>query len=168
MPPADGQPRLTAVGYGRPVYGEAPELATVADDSWSAVQDRLERTHAAYAGKTSPLNDSHRARYLLNGLVKCGCCHGGYTIVRKERYGCYKRKTQGAQECGNSCTVSRDKLEDRVLARLRRDLMISAFAQQFAREVERLMTKSPDDATAARAELEARLRKTEPAQPSGR
>ncbi|ETW10682.1 site-specific recombinase [Roseivivax marinus] len=59
------------------VFGEAPELAIVDDDLWNAVQDRLERTHATYAGKTAPLNDSHRARYLLNGIVKCGCCGGG-------------------------------------------------------------------------------------------
>ena len=95
--------------------------------------------------------------------MTCGCCGGGYTIVAKDRYGCYRRKTQGKQECGNSRTITRDKLEARVLARLRRGLMTESFARQFAAEVERLMAQSPDDATAARAELEARLRKTETA-----
>ncbi|SFH52658.1 Recombinase zinc beta ribbon domain-containing protein [Palleronia marisminoris] len=125
------------------------------------MQDRLEATHEKYAGKTAPLNDSHRAKYLLNGMVKCGCCGGAYTIVAKERYGCYKRKTQGKQECSNSRTITRHKLETRVLARLRKGLMTPGFAQQFAAEVDRLMATSPDDATAARAELETRLRKME-------
>ncbi len=145
------------------VYGEAPDLAIIDDDVWNRVQIRLEKTHAKYAGKTAPLNDSHRARYLLNGLVTCGCCGGGYTIVAKDRYGCYRRKTQGKQECGNSRTITRDKLEARVLARLRRGLMTESFARLFAAEVDRLMAQSPDDASAARAELEARLRKTETA-----
>jgi site-specific DNA recombinase len=145
------------------VYSEAPKLAIVADDVWNRVQIRLEETHAKYAGKTAPLNDSHRAKYLLNDLVTCGCCGGGYTIIGKDRYGCYRRKTQGKQECGNSRTITRDKLESRVLARLRRGLMTESFARQFAAEVERLMAKSPDDASAARAEIETRLRKTETA-----
>ncbi len=145
------------------VYGEAPDLAIVADDVWNRVQDRLEATHDKFAGKTSPLNDSHRARYLLNGLVTCGCCGGGYTIVARDRYGCYRRKTQGKQECENGRTITRQKLETRVLARLRRGLMTPTFARQFATEVERLMARSPDDASAARAEIEARLRKTDTA-----
>ncbi|GGE62973.1 recombinase family protein [Actibacterium pelagium] len=57
----------------RIVFGEAPELAIIDDDVWNAVQERLEVTHATFAGKTAPLNQSHRARYLLNGIVKCGC-----------------------------------------------------------------------------------------------
>ena len=145
------------------VYGEAPELAILADEVWNRVQDRLEATHEKYAGKTAPLNDSHRAKYLLNGMVRCGCCGGGYTIVAKERYGCYVRKTQGTKECANSRAITREKLETRVLARLRQGLMTPAFAQQFAAEVDRLMAKSPEDATSARAELEDRLGKTETA-----
>ena len=106
------------------VYGEAPELAIIDDDVWNSVQDRLEKTHEKYAGKTSPANESHRAKYLLNGLVKCGCCGGGYTIVAKERYGCYRRKTQGHQECPNSRTITRDRLEGRVLARIRAGVVL--------------------------------------------
>lgn len=68
------------------VYGDAPELAIVDDDVWNRVQDRLEAIHKTYAGKTAPLNESHRPKYLLSGMVKCGCCGGGYTITGKERY----------------------------------------------------------------------------------
>lgn len=101
----------------------------------------------------SPLNDSHRARYLLNRLVTCGCCGGGYTISGKDRYGCYRRKTQGPQECANSRTIAREKLETRVLARLRRGLVMPVFAAQFAAEVERLMRQRPEDGAAARQAL---------------
>ena len=144
-------------------YGEAPDLAIIADDVWNTVQDRLERTHEQYAGAKTALNDSHRARYLLNGLVKCGCCGGGYTITGKDRYGCYRRKTQGRQECANSRTISRQRLEARVLARLRQGLMTPAFASQFAAEVERLMKQAPEDGAADTVRIERELKKAEAA-----
>ncbi|MDO5644040.1 MAG: recombinase family protein, partial [Paracoccus sp. (in: a-proteobacteria)] len=144
-------------------YGEAPELAIIADDVWNRVQDRLEQTHAQYSGEGRALNGSHRARYLLNGLIKCGCCGGGYTIISQDRYGCYRRKTQGKQECNNSRTILRTKLEDRVLSRLRRGLMTPVFAAQFAAEVERLMRVGHDDGGSLRAQIEARISKTEAA-----
>ena len=60
----------------------------------TAVQDRLEKTYARDAGKTAPLTDSHRAQYLLSRLLTCACCGGGYTLVARDRYGCYSRKTK--------------------------------------------------------------------------
>ncbi|WP_306753142.1 recombinase family protein [Paracoccus actinidiae] len=144
-------------------YGEAPDLAIIADDVWNAVQERLERTHEQYAGGKTALNDSHRARYLLNGLVKCGCCGGGYTITGQDRYGCYRRKTQGRQECPDSRAISRQRLEARVLARLRQGLMTPVFAAQFAAEVERLMTQAPEDGAADIARIERELKKAEAA-----
>ena len=125
------------------------------------MQDRLEWTHEQFSGAHLALNGSHRARYLLNGLVKCGCCGGGFTIVAQDRYGCYRRKTQGKQECSNSRTISRQKLEARVLDRLRRGLMTPAFAAQFAAEVERLMKAERQDDGGHKAQLEARIAKAE-------
>jgi site-specific DNA recombinase len=140
------------------VYGEAPELAIIDDDVWNSVQDRLEKTHEKYAGKTSPANDSHRAKYLLNGLVKCGCCGGGYTIVAKERYGCYRRKTQGHQECANSKTITRDRLEERVLARIRAGLLSPGLCESFVVEVLRLMEKGSADCEDQPDRLLAKMR----------
>jgi site-specific DNA recombinase len=40
---------------------------------------------------TTPLNDLHRPRFLLSGLVTCGVCGGGFTITAKDRYGCARR-----------------------------------------------------------------------------
>ena len=144
-------------------YGDAPDLAILDDEVWNRVQDRLEATHQKYAGKTAPLNNSHRAKYLLSGMVTCGCCGGGYTIVAKERYGCYKRKTQGKQECSNSRTITRENLETRVLARLQHGLMTPAFEQQFAAEVERLMAQTPEDTTDTRAKIEKEINRIESA-----
>lgn len=67
------------------IYGEAPDLAIIADDVWNAVQDRLQQTHEQFSRADMALNGSHRARYLLYGLIKCGCCGGGFTLIGKDR-----------------------------------------------------------------------------------
>jgi site-specific DNA recombinase len=95
--------------------------------------------------------------------VTCGCCGGGFTILSQERYGCYKRKSQGKENAATDRTIRRQKLETRVLARLRRGLITPAFAAQFAAEVERLMKQQPGDLDAARGALEARLKSAETA-----
>ena len=84
-----------------------------------------------------------------------------FTIVAKDRYGCYRRKTQGRQECSNSRTISRQKLEARVLDRLRRGLMTPTFAAQFAAEVERLMKAERQEDGGHKAQLESRIAKAE-------
>ena len=56
------------------VCGERPELQIVDDDTWNAVQDRLEATHTKFAracDDSASLNGSHRARSLLSRLVTC-------------------------------------------------------------------------------------------------
>lgn len=49
-----------------------------------------------------PINDTHRARFLLPGLMRCGCRGAGYTIIRKDRYGCATRRHKGT--CDNGRT----------------------------------------------------------------
>jgi len=141
------------------VYAECPELEIVDVAVWERVQDRLEATHAAYADQGAPLNESHRSKYLLSRLIKCGCCKGGYTIVGKNRYGCYNRKSKGSSVCSNGKTITRDKLEARALERLRTDLMTPAFADQFEKEVARLLADEADVETGAIADLQSELDK---------
>ena len=47
----------------------------------------------------TPLNDLHRPRFLLLGLLTCAVCGGGYTITAKGRYGCARQGRQGT--CSN-------------------------------------------------------------------
>jgi site-specific DNA recombinase len=127
---------------------------------WNKVQERLEDTYTRFAGKTSPLNDSHRPKYLLSHLLTCDCCGGGYTLVARDRYGCYNRKTKGLSVCANTKTITRDKLESRVLARLRQGLIRTDLARHFATEVQRMMLAAEADNTPEKAKLEAQLAKT--------
>lgn len=119
-------------------YIERPELTIVACEIWNKVQERLERTHHQFTENRSSLNDCHRARYLLSGMLRCGCCNGGYTIVGKERYGCFNRKSKGLSVCDNRKTISRERLEMRVLTRIRAGLLTPEMTEHFAAEVLRL------------------------------
>ncbi|MFP4571322.1 zinc ribbon domain-containing protein, partial [Rhodosalinus sp.] len=144
----------------RYAHRERPELQIIDDDLWNEVQTRLEAIYEQYA-KPEPdrrsLNGAHRAKYLLARLITCDCCGAGYTIVAEDRYGCYGRKTRGVSVCSNSKTISRFRLEERVLARLRQGLLTpelaAQFAAQFAAEVQRLWRS--EDAAKGAALLES-------------
>ena len=63
----------------------------------------------------------YRSRFLLSGLLTCGCCGGGYTIIGKDRYGCATRRGKGT--CDNSRSISRQHIEARVLSGLRERML---------------------------------------------
>ena len=142
------------------IHQERQELQIIDDDAWNKVQERLEATYKEYA-KDEPdrrsLNGSHRAKYLLARLVTCDCCGAGYTIVGKDRYGCYGRKTRGPSTCNNSKTISRFKLEERILRRLRAGLLDPELSAHFQSEVERLLSEAADYSAQKDLRLESDL-----------
>jgi Recombinase zinc beta ribbon domain len=95
---------------------QVPELRLIDDDLWDAVRLRqrdlsfeIQRDDAGNA-----LNRAHRRKFLLSGLLKCGCCGGGFTIVAQDRYGCATHRNKGT--CANGTTIRRQEFEARVLA----------------------------------------------------
>jgi hypothetical protein len=78
-----------------------PALRIIDDGQWEAVklrQRELSFEIRRYEGGNA-LNRAHRHKFLLSGLLKCGCCGGGFTIVGKDRYGCATHRTKGT--CDN-------------------------------------------------------------------
>ncbi len=63
------------------------------------------------------------------GLLICGGCGGGYTIVAQDRYGCATRKGKGT--CANNRTIMRPNIERRVLGALRNSLLTTALVDEF-------------------------------------
>lgn len=134
--------------------------------SQNDVQDRLEATREQFVGEeqepmTNPLNKAHRAKFLLARFLTCGCCGGGYTVVGKDRYGCFTHRSKGTSVCGNGKTVSRFKLEERVLRRVRRGLLTPELAQAFAAEVGRLLAAHEAEAEAQTSDLAPALAEVE-------
>ena len=102
------------------------------------------------------LNQSHRRKFVLSGLLKCGACGGGYTIMARDRYGCAAHTKSGT--CGNGFTISRAAVERRVLGALQ-DRMLSpelvvAFVEAYQAELAEDRLQRERQAAAGRHELE--------------
>ena len=97
-----------------------------------------------------------RAAHLLSGLLRCGLCGGGMSLVGGTSYGCSTARDKGT--CGNRRTVKRCELEAIVLEGLKERLMtpeaVKEFVAEFHRELNRLMAAKRAQADAGRRELE--------------
>ncbi len=125
----------------------------VDDASWIKAKARQEQIKRAIATTTpssggNSLQAAHRARFLLSGLLECGACGGGYTIVARDRYGCATRRQKGL--CQNSRTITRQEAEARVLSKLKERLLapelVEVFIREFNAELERQRTATRDQA----------------------
>ena len=134
-----------------------PELRLVDDALWQAVK-RRQQVLAFAVGRNDAgqaLNRAHRRRFLLSGLLLCGRCGGGYTIMGKDRYGCAAHRSKGT--CGNDRTIGRQAIEGRVLDGLKHLLLAPDLFEEFARSYQEECSRLARDAVAGRAALEGRL-----------
>jgi site-specific DNA recombinase len=138
-----------------------PELRIVDDALWQAVKRRqTELTFAVGRDENGhALNRAHRRRFLLSGLLVCGGCGGGYTIMGKDRYGCAAHRSKGT--CGNDRTISRQAIEGRVLDGLKHRLLAPDLFETFARAYQEECEALARAADAARAGLATRLSQVE-------
>lgn len=93
---------------------------------------------------TNFMNDRRRSKHLFAGLVKCGCCGGGYSMISKDLLGCATARNKGT--CDNRLNIQRDALEASILNGLRKHLMepelFNEFCAEFTREVNRLASSA--------------------------
>ncbi|OIQ94282.1 recombinase [mine drainage metagenome] len=108
---------------------EVAGLRIIDDDLWQAVRGRQEQiakefenvTKGVRAAMAQKLNGLRRPAFLFSGLLTCGCCGGHYGIVTTDRYGCLNRYRQGT--CDNGHTITRQKIEQRILSGLTEKLV---------------------------------------------
>ncbi len=142
---------------------DVPELRILDDDLWEAV--KLRQRELSFEIRRdeggNALNRVHRRKFLLSGLLKCGCCGGGFTIVAQDRYGCATHRSKGT--CSNNTTVSRQEIEARVLAGLKEKLMapelVREFIRAFQEEVNRTNAEREQQFMADRQQLDSIKRK---------
>ncbi|MER8778886.1 recombinase family protein [Mesorhizobium sp. M0977] len=138
------------------VIQEVPEMRIVDQDVWDNVKARQQTLayETSEPGK-NPLNERRRPKHLFAGLVECGCCGGGYTMISKDLLGCATSRNKGT--CDNRLNIRRDALEASVLSGLRTHLMepelFKEFCSEFTREVNRLRIERGAGLTAMRDEL---------------
>lgn len=132
---------------------EVPHLRIVDETLWGRVKARQEKIRFTISRdeQGNALNRTHRRRFLLSGLLVCGCCGGGYTIIGVARYGCATRRAKGT--CTNTSTISRQEIEERVFAGLRERMMapelVAAFVDEFNAELRRLAGEATAERDAA-------------------
>jgi site-specific DNA recombinase len=140
-----------------------PDLRIIGDDLWQRVKERqgavrqdilTERTVSPHAPKAEL---GRRARYLLSGLLRCGCCGSTYIMISADRYGCAAARNSGT--CSNRKTIARTDVETRVLGGLKDRLMHPDLIREFIAEFQREMQEGRLTALSERGENERRLTK---------
>lgn len=139
------------------VTQDVPDLRIVEQDLWDAVKTRQKSLTFSTGSKTAnPMGERRRPGYLLSGLVRCGCCGGGYSKISADLLGCSNARYKGT--CENRLNIRRKALEASVLSGLQTHLMepelFKEFCQEFTREVNRLRMERGADLAANRQELE--------------
>ena len=139
------------------VIQDVPELRIIDQDSWDAAKKR-QRSLAltpTVVGNNG-LNGRRRPRHLFSGLVRCGTCGSGFSMISKDLLGCSAARNKGT--CKNRLTIRRDALEASVLDGLRSHLMepelFAAFCEEFTREVNQLRIERDAEIIERRKELE--------------
>jgi site-specific DNA recombinase len=141
---------------GEWVVEEIPALRIVGDELWSSVKDRQSATRQAIVGDRGVRSElARRPHYLFSGLLTCGACGGGYTLVGARHYGCANMRNRGT--CDNRLTIRRDVLEETVLRGLKDNLLqpelIHEFVATYRQEYNRLQRAHSNEHAAAHAEL---------------
>ncbi|WP_418610988.1 recombinase family protein [Gluconobacter cerinus] len=140
------------------VLQDVPDLRIIEQDLWDAVKARQSQTTWSQKSRGTGahlLNALQRPTHLLTGLIKCGCCSGGFSMISKNHLGCSTARNKGT--CENRLTIRRDVLEKSVLNGLRTQMMDSAlfkeFCDEFTSEVNRLRMEKGADLVALKSEL---------------
>ena len=127
---------------------EVPHLRIVDDTLWKAVRARQERIAEVFGpnpantreGRMKRLHLASRPISLLSGLLTCGHCGGKYGIVTTDRFGCLNQHRRGT--CDNNRTITRDKIEARILSGLKERLVsseaVAEAVRAYAEEMNRL------------------------------
>ncbi len=139
------------------VVHEVPDLRIVDQSIWDDVKARQASLAFDITGDSgNPMNDRRRPKHLLGGLIKCGCCGGGYSLISKDLLGCSTARNKGT--CSNRMNIRRDALEASILNGLRKHLMepelFKEFCAEFTREVNRLRIERGADLVGWQKEFE--------------
>jgi site-specific DNA recombinase len=142
---------------------EVPHLRIIDEATWHRVKQRQGaiRSDIVTAKRETPTapgtEAGRRARYLLSGLLHCGCCGSGYIMISASHYGCAAARNSGT--CSNRKTINRSDVEARVLAGLKHHLLHPDLIAEFIAEFQREMQKDRTEALTARRETERKLAK---------
>ncbi|MFD1193810.1 recombinase family protein [Seohaeicola saemankumensis] len=137
------------------IITDVPEMRVVDDALWDRVKQRqgeIDATPRVQAIRENRFWEKTRAIHLLTGLLRCGCCGGGFAAVGKDYLACSAARKLGT--CGQKRSFKRRDLEEVVLTLLRERLMRPDAVAAFITSVSREMNAGRAEESAARARLE--------------
>ena len=142
---------------------DVPDLRIIDQALWDSVKAKQGAiredilSERAQDPTTPKIERARRARYLLSGLLRCGCCASGYIMISDSRYGCAAARNAGT--CKNRKTVQRRDVEERVLGGLKHHLIHPQMIQEFIAEFQRELQQQRLINLSARASAEQDLAK---------
>jgi site-specific DNA recombinase len=142
------------------VIQEVPDLGIVELELRQVVKARQQQVRHGSTGaadRLQPVWDRQRPRYLFSGLMRCGCCGGGYSKISGNLFGCSTARNKGPTACTNRLNIRRDVIEATVLNGLKEHLMapelFKEFCTEFHQELNRLRRDEMQSVERVRAEL---------------
>ena len=143
------------------IIEDVPDQRIVDQDLWDRVKARQGVIRHQISDSDGPRPErARRARFLFSGLMTCGCCGGGYTLVGRDHFGCASSRNKGT--CENRLTIKREELESRVLTGLRDQLLhpdlIATFVAEYQKEYNDLMRDAAKGRRTKEKELAAIIR----------
>ncbi|WP_323717681.1 recombinase family protein [Paracoccus aminovorans] len=153
--PATGKRQARPNPESEWIVTEVPELRIIDQSLWDRVKTRQEGRKIEQTDRAAW--ERRKPRFLLTGLVKCGCCGGGFSTVGKDRFGCSNSRNKGKSICRNRTGITRQELEGRILAILSQQLMdpelVKVFVAEYIAERNRLAAAHVDDRAVKEKEL---------------
>lgn len=131
-------------------------MRIVEDQLWARVKQRqgeIDATPRVQAIRKTRFWEKTRAKHLLTGLLRCGCCGGGFASVGKDYLARAAARKQGT--CTQNRSFKRGELEGIVLDLLRQRLMRPKAVAAFITSVAREMNVGRAEESAERVRLEA-------------
>jgi len=138
---------------------EAPELRIIDDALWRRVK-ALQVKRRPDASTRERQAASIKNRYLLSGLLVCGCCGAPLVRTGASGYACSTRRNRGNDTCGFKGTPNRQALEAKVLEAWRTRLFCEENMEVVIRAMRAgIKRKAADAKESARGDAQAvRLR----------
>ena len=136
------------------IIQDVPELRIIEQALWDKVKKRQGALKVRDKSGDGMWN-RRRPKYLLSGLIKCGHCGGGFSVISQTHMGCSTARNKGT--CDNRRTIKREALEELVLDGLKHHLMepelCEVFAEEYARHLNVLRMAKNASIEAAKTEL---------------
>ena len=128
--------------YSRRVRPKA-EWVEYRDESLRIIPDALiDKARNRTKARTSTderIRSGGKAKYLLSGLLRCGCCNHNYVMANRTSYACGGYRD--GDSCKNDIMVGRQDLENAVLGPIHKELLSPERVAKMAEEMQRLFAE---------------------------